>query len=213
MAEAAARTSETNCSVVGNLGSTSTAMRAAPGRNSRKSPSCFGPSSAETKLTPVTLPPGRLRLTTRPSLTGSPTGHEDDWHRRGRGLGRERCRRIAEDRDYLPAKKVRHQNRQPVSLTLGRTVFDGDVLALDIASLLHASVERRHLVSRLGFKHCPVSEKPYHRHRCLLPTRRQRPCRHTADERDEVAAFHSITSSANVSSADGIIRPSALAVF
>ena len=27
---------------------------------------------AERKLTPVTLPPGRLRLATRPSLTGSP---------------------------------------------------------------------------------------------------------------------------------------------
>ena len=47
-------------------------MRAAPGRNSRKSPSCFAPSSTEMKLTPVTLPPGRLRLATRPTLTGSP---------------------------------------------------------------------------------------------------------------------------------------------
>ena len=71
-AEAAARSSETSRSVVGNLGSTSTAMRAAPGRNSRKSPSCFAASSTEMKLTPVTLPPGRLRLATRPTLTGSP---------------------------------------------------------------------------------------------------------------------------------------------
>jgi hypothetical protein len=47
-------------------------MRAAPGRNSRKSPSCFAPRSAVMKLIPVTLPPGRLRLATRPSLTGSP---------------------------------------------------------------------------------------------------------------------------------------------
>jgi hypothetical protein len=46
-------------------------MRAAPGRNSRKSPSCFAASSCEMKLTPVTLPPGRLRLATRPALTGS----------------------------------------------------------------------------------------------------------------------------------------------
>src|SRR5262249_43095972 len=106
----------------------STAMRAAPGRNSRKSPSCFGPSSAETKLTPVTLPPGRLRLTTMPSLV--PTGHEDDRDRRGCGLGRERRRGIADDQGWLPAKKVRHQKRQPVSLTLGRAVLDGDVLAL-----------------------------------------------------------------------------------
>ena len=47
-------------------------MRAAPGLNSRKSPSCFAASSTEMKLTPVTLPPGRLRLATRPTLTGSP---------------------------------------------------------------------------------------------------------------------------------------------
>jgi hypothetical protein len=33
---------------------------------------CFAPRSAEMKLTPVALPPGRLRLVTRPSLTGSP---------------------------------------------------------------------------------------------------------------------------------------------
>ena len=42
------------------------------------------------KVTPVTLPPGRLRLATRPALTGSPAAREDDRDRRGRGLGRER---------------------------------------------------------------------------------------------------------------------------
>ena len=35
------------------------------------------------KVTPVTLPLGRFRLATRPSLTGSAAGHEDDRHRRG----------------------------------------------------------------------------------------------------------------------------------
>jgi len=46
-------------------------MRAAPGRNSRKNASCFAASSTDMKLMPVTLPPGRLRLLTRPFLTGS----------------------------------------------------------------------------------------------------------------------------------------------
>jgi hypothetical protein len=46
-------------------------MRAASGRNSRKSPRRFAPSSTEKKLTPVTLPPGGLRLATRPTLIGS----------------------------------------------------------------------------------------------------------------------------------------------
>src|SRR5262245_38949236 len=64
--------SETKGFVRGHLGSTITAMRAVPGRSSRKSPSCFAVSSTDMKLTPVTLPPGRLRLATRPSLIGSP---------------------------------------------------------------------------------------------------------------------------------------------
>src|SRR5262245_55365106 len=71
-AKAAACSSETKRSVRGHFGLTSTAMRAAPGSNSRKSPSRFAPRSATMKLTPVTLPPGRLRFATRPSLTGSP---------------------------------------------------------------------------------------------------------------------------------------------
>ena len=41
----------------------------------------------------------------------------------------------ADDHGYLPAKQVRHQ-AATVSLTLGRAVFDGDVLALDITGFL-----------------------------------------------------------------------------
>jgi len=36
------------------------------GNSSRKSPKRFGPSSAVNRLTPVALPPGRLKLATRP---------------------------------------------------------------------------------------------------------------------------------------------------
>ena len=46
-------------------------MRAAPGTNSRNSPSRLAARSAAKKLTPVRLPPGRAKLATRPSLTGS----------------------------------------------------------------------------------------------------------------------------------------------
>src|SRR5262245_36554975 len=48
----------------------------------------------------------------------------------------------------------------------------------------------------------------------LLRARRERPrgCRAT-EQRDEVAALHSITSSASASSLSGIWRPSALAVL
>src|SRR6516162_10254603 len=45
----------------------------------------------------------------------------------------------------------------------------------------------------------------------LLRARRERPSRRAAKSRDELAPFHSITSSASASSLDGMSRPSALA--
>ena len=53
------------------LGSSNTAMTAALGTSSCSSPSRLAVKSAVVKTTPVILPPGRLRLETRPSSTGS----------------------------------------------------------------------------------------------------------------------------------------------
>jgi hypothetical protein len=47
-------------------------MVVAPGNSSRASSSRFGPTSTLKLVEPVTLPPGRLRLATRPNLIGSP---------------------------------------------------------------------------------------------------------------------------------------------
>ena len=72
MMRAAASTSLTVVSVFPALvGLTSTATRAAPGTSSRKSSSRFATNSPLKKLIPVALPPGRAKLATRPSLTGS----------------------------------------------------------------------------------------------------------------------------------------------
>ena len=58
------------------------------------------------------------------------------------------------------------------------------------------------------------AEKPDHRHRRLLRPRRERPRRRrAAEQRDELAPLHSITSSARASSVGGTSRPSALAVL
>src|SRR5262245_29375437 len=71
-----------------------------------------------------------------------------------------------------PAKKVRHQKRQPVSLI--RAVLDRDVLALDEACFLQSLAERSHAA---GCER-PAGEKPHHRHRWLLRPRRYWPrCR------------------------------------
>jgi hypothetical protein len=60
----------------------------------------------------------------------------------------------------------------------------------------------------------PAMKKSDHRHRRLLRARRERPrrCR-TAEKCNELAARHSITSSATASSWSGTSRPRALAVF
>jgi hypothetical protein len=58
-----------------------------------------------------------------------------------------------------------------------------------------------------------TAEDANHRHR-LLRTRRQRPRGDSAaDERDELATFHSITSSARASRLGGTARPSILALW
>src|SRR5215470_12550934 len=56
----------------GSVGFTNRPMTAALGTSSCSISSCFCPSSRKNMLTPVTLPPGRLRLATRPAPTGSP---------------------------------------------------------------------------------------------------------------------------------------------
>ncbi len=69
---AAAITSFRSAAVSGEFELTSTAMDVALGTNCRSSSSRFVPNTPDRKLTPVTLPPGRFMLATRPDLTGSP---------------------------------------------------------------------------------------------------------------------------------------------
>jgi ABC transporter substrate binding protein len=55
----------------GAVGLTSKASTPALGSNSCSNSSRFGATSSDAWVTPVTLPPGRLRLATSPILTGS----------------------------------------------------------------------------------------------------------------------------------------------
>src|SRR5215510_11003451 len=60
----------------------------------------------------------------------------------------------------------------------------------------------------------PAAEISNHRHRRLLSAHRQRPChRRAAEQRDEFAPLHSMTSSASARSLSGTSRPSVLAVL
>src|SRR5262249_6389808 len=71
IADAAVVTSLVWASVAGKFGLTSRPTCAAAGMSSCTSPACFEPISEVKKLTPVALPPGWFRLTTKPSFTGS----------------------------------------------------------------------------------------------------------------------------------------------
>ena len=101
---------------------------------------------------------------------------------------------------------------RPSARAIREAVFDRHVLALDIAGFFQAQTERGQKVWVIAGR--PAGEKPDHRHRRLLRARRERPHRRrAAEQRDEVAAVHSITSSAMASSLSGIWRPSVLAVL
>jgi len=84
---------------------------------------------------------------------------------------------------------------------------DADVATVLVPALGKASRERRKIVAAAARQH-----RDY-RHRRLLRACRERPssCR-AAEERDELAAFHSMTSSAATSSLSGTVSPSIVAV-
>jgi hypothetical protein len=91
---------------------------------------------------------------------------EGDWNCRGRGLG-SKCWRDAGsgNHGYLTTNQIGCQGRQSVILALRRTVFDRDVLALDVADLSQTLPEggETEIVGLRG----PGAEIANHRHRLL----------------------------------------------
>ena len=165
-------------------------------------------------ITPVTLPPGRFRLATRPSLTGSPpivktigivvvaalaasaAGVPPARRSRRPDGGPDRPPVPAVDRIDRPPSDIRSRRSGP---RRSRASFR----PLRNAATRCAAVAGRR-----------AAEEPDHRHRRLLRARRERPRgRRAAEQRDELAPLHSITSSARASSVGGTSRPSALAVL
>ena len=126
------------------------------------------------KLIPVRLPPGRARLATRPSLTGSSATTKTMGIVVVAALAANAERTSGrDDHGDLSANQIGRQRRQPIDLILGPAVFDRHVLALDIAGLLQALAKSAQTV-RGRVRRCGV-EEPDHRHRRLLRARRERP--------------------------------------
>src|SRR5262249_35863899 len=138
---------------------------------------------------------------------------KDDGDRRGCSLGREgRDGAFGRgDHGNLSAHQFTGQRRQPIILAVRPAVFDCDVLALDIARLPQP-LSKRAPTLPVVLKRCGAEEAD-HRECRLLPARRERPRSSCAAEQgDELAAPHSITSSAVASSFSGTVRSSVLAV-
>src|SRR5262249_62245571 len=96
-------------------------------------------------------------------------------------------------------------------MALQPVILDQDVSALDISRFAQRGTKCCNTAGKgTG---CPTMNKSDNRHRRLLRARRERPRRRAAEQRDELAALHSITSSARASSVGGTSRPSALAVL
>jgi len=141
------------------------------------------------------------------------TRAEDDRDGRCCSFGRERDRGDRrDDHGHLSADQIGHQCRRSVILTLEPVVFDGHVLAFDVAAFHEAFAERGR-TARGGIER-PAIDKSNDRHRRLLCARREwARGRRAAEQRDEVAPLHSITSSARASNIGGTSSGSALAVL
>jgi hypothetical protein len=115
---------------------------------------------------------------------------ENDRDRRGCRLGRQRSGiPDGDEQGDRPPSQFGGQPRQPIHLTIGPSINDRHV------------PRQIRFPSRLGEMRVEVGrravEEPDHRHPRLLPARGQRPGRRAAEQRDELATFHSITSSAS----------------
>src|SRR5262245_53805235 len=140
-------------------------------------------------------------------------GAEDDRNCRGAGFGGERgwCSTGTDDDGNAATDQIGRQFRQPLGFIVRPSVFDLYVATLGEADFTQAFAEcREHRCAGLGRTRVEISD---HRHWCLLRARRQRPRRRAAEQRDELAAFHSIIVSAMASSEGGTVRPSIRAVW
>src|SRR6516162_7627564 len=101
-----------------------------------------------------------------------------------------------------------------IHIVSGPMLVEPDVAAVRPAQLCELLLECANshfvLAVALGVRH-QDSDAPYAT--WLLRVRRNRPRRRAAEQRDEVPALHSITSSAMASRLGGMVRPSALAVL
>src|SRR5262249_31152691 len=129
---------------------------------------------------------------------------EHNWDRCGCSFGCERGLCTAGRRDHSRATphQVGQHRWQAFIMALQPVVLNYDILTLDITSFAEPLAEGGYRVR--GGIAPPEVDEPAPRPRCLLRPRPERPCSRAAEQRDEVAAFHSIPSSARARTDDEI---------
>src|SRR6266481_371596 len=116
------------------------------------------------------------------------------------------------DHRHLTAYQIGCEVGQSVDLVLRPAILDCHILALDVAGFTKALAECGQIACTID-RRPRATEEPDHRHRRLLRARRDPPRRRRATEqRDELAALHSITSSARSKNDSGTFSPIAFAV-
>src|SRR5262249_61097489 len=109
-------------------------------------------------------------------------------------------------------KESRRERRQSVISTFCPAEGDKKIFSFDKSSFPQAFAKC--FDHAVGFVGRAAAEKSDDWHRRLLRARCERPRhRRAAEQRDERAPFHSITSSARASTVEGMSSPSALAVL
>src|SRR5262245_14491126 len=188
------------------------ANRRRPGTASRRISTRLAPRSEAWLDRPVRLPPGRARLATRPVATGSPGS--------AKTIGMIVVACFAA-RIRLGPIRHNHIDLEPDELgcdlggafiaTLRPAILDRDIPPLAPAQLTQPLQKGAGPLALCcsGAR----AKEPDGRQLRLLRARRQRPCHRAAEQGDERAASHSITSSAMLSSVGGTVRPSILAVW
>src|SRR5438309_1207626 len=100
------------------------------------------------------------------------------------------------DHRHLTAYQIGCEVGQSVVLVLRPAILDRHILALDVAGFTNALPECGQIACTISKRR--AAEETDHRHRRLLGTRSERPRhRRAAEQCDELAAAHSITSSAS----------------
>ena len=145
-----------------SCGFQSTATRESLGTISLSSSSRFPASSGTIWDNPVTLPPGRARLSTSPARNRVTRSHHNDRDSPGSFFGSQSIGSSGSDDDVnLETDEIGREVREAIVSTLRIAVLDADVLSLDPSEV--AETEPECLVPERGSGRREWREKSYPR--------------------------------------------------